>query len=157
MPARKKKMSNSEARQQALEVRDGFALEPTSLISYRSSGKLIALGDAETLKQCDQLPPTLEINRIECESGQVQLEGYLGAYTVTVTDAHGNAVTHRGDAVIDLNPRPLITREMPPPGYFHAITTRRFAPTGYTVKLSARSASMPVRQKQFTVLANASR
>jgi len=113
-------MSNSEARRQALDLRDSFALEPTSLISYRSSGKLIALGDAETLKQCDQLPATLEINRIECDSGQVQLEGYLGAYTVTVTDAHGNTVTHPGDAVIDLNPNPLITRDMPPPGYFHA-------------------------------------
>ncbi|MCP4387282.1 MAG: 4Fe-4S dicluster domain-containing protein [Gammaproteobacteria bacterium] len=113
-------MSNSEARQQALEVRDAFVLEPTSLITYRSNGKLIALGDAAMLKRCDELPATLEINRIECGSEQTRVEGYLGAYTVTVTDAHGNAVTHQGDAVIDLNQNPLVAREMLPLGYFHA-------------------------------------
>ncbi len=113
-------MSNSEARRQALDVRNAFTAEPTSLISYRSNGKLIALGDAVRLRHCDQLPATLDINRIECAGGQVQIEGYLGAYTVSVTDAQGNAVTHKSDAVIDLNQNPLITREMPPPGYFHA-------------------------------------
>ena len=38
-------MSNTDARRRALEVRDDFELEPTSLFSYQSAGKVIVLGD----------------------------------------------------------------------------------------------------------------
>lgn len=113
-------MSNSDARQRALEVRDGFEFEPTSLVTYRSAGKIIALGDEETLQQCDRLPPTLDISRITSTAGSILLDGYLGAYTVSVTDQHGNAVKYQGDAILDLNASPVLAREMLPPGYFHA-------------------------------------
>jgi len=113
-------MSNSEARLQALDVRDAFALEPTSLISYRSSGKVIALGDDAMLEKCDELPAAVDISRVSCVGSQIQITGYLGAYTVSVTDQHGNSATYPGDAILDLNQNPLLTREMLPPGYFHA-------------------------------------
>ena len=113
-------MSNSDARQRALEVRDAFKFEPTSLITYRSAGKIIALGDEETLQQCDRLPPTLDISRVTSTAGSVVLDGYLGAYTVNVTDQHGNSIKSQGDAILDLNTSPLLAREMLPPGYFHA-------------------------------------
>ena len=38
-------MRNSDARKSALDARDCFELEPTSLFGYRSSGKVIVLGD----------------------------------------------------------------------------------------------------------------
>ena len=36
-------MSNVDARQQALAVRDAFEFEPTSLVSYQSTGKVLSL------------------------------------------------------------------------------------------------------------------
>jgi len=113
-------MSNNEARRHALELRDAFALEPTGLVSYQSNGKVIALADDATLQRCDELPATVDINRVSSAGGQIRIEGHLGAYRVSVTDQQGNSVTHRGDAVLDLNQNPLLTRELLPPGYFHA-------------------------------------
>ena len=54
-------MSNSDARQQALEARDGFELEPTGLVAYKSGGKVIAIGSDEALKGCDDLPSTVAV------------------------------------------------------------------------------------------------
>ena len=113
-------MSNAKARGSALDARDSFEFEPTSVVSYQSSGKVIALGDEEALRRCDELPSTVEINRLANSGDVVRIEGYLGAFTVIVIDQQGNTVTHRGDAVVDLNAAPLLVREMLPPGYFHA-------------------------------------
>jgi hypothetical protein len=113
------KMTNIDARQQALAVRDAFEFEPTSLISYRSSGKVIALGDDDALAKCADLPATLDIGLVSVTGGGIQIEGYLGAYVVSSTDQHDNQVTYQGDAILDLNEIPLLAREMLPPGYFH--------------------------------------
>ena len=112
-------MSNALARQRALEARDSFELEPTSLVSYRSAGKVIALGDPAALQNCDALPAAIEIDRVAVH-GPVQIEGFLGAFNVSFQDSQGNPVKHSGDAIVDLNAEPLLAREMPPPGYFHA-------------------------------------
>lgn len=113
-------MSNSEARQQALAVYDGFRLEATSLISYQSGLQVIAIGDTDALDCCDQLPQALTVERIERDGRRLEIDGYLGAFSVTVTDAQGNQSLHRGDAILDLQDDPQLAREMPPPGYFHA-------------------------------------
>jgi ferredoxin len=112
-------MSNVDARQQALAVGDAFEFEPTSLVSYQSTGKVIALGDDDALAKCSELPAALDINPVEISTGQIQIEGYLGAYRVIVTDQQGNEISHQGDAILDLNEAPLLAREMLPPGYFH--------------------------------------
>ena len=113
-------MGNSDARQRALEARDRLSLEATGLIRYQSAGRIIALGDEAALEHCEQLPSGLEIERLTAAAGSAAIDGYLGAFSVNVTDAAGNAVAHRADAVLDLNPQPLLSREMLPPGYFHA-------------------------------------
>ncbi|MFZ9038101.1 MAG: 4Fe-4S binding protein [Gammaproteobacteria bacterium] len=113
-------MSNSEARQRALEVLTAFELEPTSLVTYRSTGKIIALGDDGLLDKCSDLPSSLDITRVSSGSGEIQVDGYLGAYTVSVTDPRGNVAVNRADAVLDLNQTSVMVREMLPPGYFHA-------------------------------------
>ncbi len=112
-------MSNIDAQQQALKSRDSFDFEPTSLVSYQSSGKVVALGDDEALQKCAELPESLDIDRISTAAGGVQIEGYLGAYVVSINDQNGNRVSHQGDAILDLNETPLLAREMMPPGYFH--------------------------------------
>ncbi|MDH3387741.1 MAG: 4Fe-4S binding protein [Gammaproteobacteria bacterium] len=113
-------MSNSDARQRAFKVRDAFAFEPTSLVTYRSAGRIIALGDDDALRACDEIAPGLNFIRVSASGGKVEVDGYLGAYTVSVSDQHGNLATYQGDAILDLNENPLLTREMLPPGYFHA-------------------------------------
>ncbi|TNF91165.1 MAG: hypothetical protein EP300_01210, partial [Gammaproteobacteria bacterium] len=82
-------MSNAKARGSALDARDSFEFEPTSLVSYQSSGKVIALGDEEALRRCDELPSTLEINRLVINGAEAEIEGYLGAFAVIVTDQQG--------------------------------------------------------------------
>ena len=113
-------MSNSDARQRALGVRDAFEFEPTSLVTYRSAGRVIALGDDDALRGCDEIAPGLDFIRVSPRGGKVEIDGYLGAYRIRVSDQHGNQTTYQGDAILDLNENPLLTREMLPPGYFHA-------------------------------------
>ncbi|MCP4980780.1 MAG: 4Fe-4S dicluster domain-containing protein [Gammaproteobacteria bacterium] len=112
-------MSNKDARQQALALRDVFSLEPTSLISYQSAGKVMVIGDEESLHKCSELPATLDFGLIPTGAWGIQISGYLGAYLVVVTDQHGNQLTHSGDAILDFSEIPVLAREMLPPGYFH--------------------------------------
>jgi ferredoxin len=112
-------MSNQEARQQAIALFEAFEFEPTSLVSYQSAGKLLALGDATQLQKCVDLPASVDVETIAVVRGEVQINGHLGAYLVKAGDAQGNPQEHRGDAILDLSEVPLLTREMLPPGYFH--------------------------------------
>ena len=115
-------MSNSDARAQALVTRDAFQFQPTSLVSYHSAGKVLVLGDEAALEQCAQMPSTLDLLQIVSPGpdGSIEVDGYLGNYAVGVTDQHGNQTSYTGDAILDLHASPLLNREMPPPGYFHA-------------------------------------
>ncbi len=113
-------MSNKDARKQALASLDGFEFEPTSLVTYQSAGKVLALGDAGALQKCGDLPVAVGLEQISSVDCTLRVNGYLGAYSVEVTDQHGNLNSHKGDAILDLHATPLIAREMLPPGYFHA-------------------------------------
>jgi ferredoxin len=112
-------MTNSDARQQALALFAAFKFEPTSLVSYQSAGKLLALGDESQLQKFTA-PASVEVESVTVKPGAVQIQGHLGAYVVEVSDKQGNQQTHRGDAIVDLSITPLLGREMLPPGYFHA-------------------------------------
>jgi ferredoxin len=112
-------MSNHQARQQAIALFDAFEVEPTSLVSYQSAGKLLALGDESQLQKCADLPASVEVQTIVVVQGSVRINGHLGSYVVEVSDVQGNQQNHRGDAILDLSEAPLLTREMLPPGYFH--------------------------------------
>ena len=112
-------MTNSDARQQALALFAAYKFEPTSLVSYQSAGKLLALGDESQLQQFTA-PASVDVESVAVKPGSVQIQGHLGAYVVEVSDKQGNQQTHRGDAILDLSVVPLLGREMLPPGYFHA-------------------------------------
>jgi ferredoxin len=112
-------MSNEMARQQAMALFETFVVEPTSLVSYQSGGKLLALGDAEALLRCAELPDSVDIETVEVTPGNVRIQGHLGAYQVEVGDGQGAWKTRAADAILDLGKTPLLTREMLPPGYFH--------------------------------------
>ena len=113
-------MSDIDARNQALKSRDACEFEPTSLVSYQSSGKIVALGDDVALQKCSELPQMLNIARVSTAAGGILIDGYLGAFVVSVNDQDSDrVVTHEGDAILDLHEIPLLAREMLPPGYFH--------------------------------------
>jgi len=113
-------MSNKDARKQALASLQSFEFEPTSLVAYQSAGKVLALGDTGALQMCGDLPAAVDLEQVSSVNCTLQVDGYLGAYSVEVTDQHGNSSILKGDAILDLHATPLMTREMLPPGYFHA-------------------------------------
>jgi len=112
-------MSNSEAREQAMALHDAFEFEPTSLISYQSAGKLLALGDAAALEKCADLPSSVDVTSIMVGDGRARISGYLGAYVVEIIGPGEQRHQYEGDAILDLGEAPLLAREMLPPGYFH--------------------------------------
>lgn len=114
-------MSNANAREQAIALFDAFEVEPTSLVSYRSGGKLLVLGDAAQLQRCGALSPAIEYDTLAVTRAGVTIRGHLGAYVIEVEGGQ----RHQADAILDLAEAPLLTREMLPPGYFH------FAPSDW--------------------------
>ncbi len=114
-------MSDSQAREQALLAYDEVTPKPTSLITYRSSGQVIAIGGDDALGKCKELPPGIDLGQISTSDpgNNVQVSGYLGEFIVSVTDQHGNVTSTKADAILDLHENPILNREMLPPGYFH--------------------------------------
>jgi len=112
-------MSNAEAREQAVALYDTFEFEPTSLLSYQSAGKLLALGDEAALQKCTDLPPSIDLTPIVVADARARISGYLGAYVVEISGPGDELHRYQGDAILDLGETPLLAREMLPPGYFH--------------------------------------
>ena len=112
-------MSNIEARDQAMALHDAFEFEPTSLLSYQSAGKLLALGDEAALKNCADLPASIDLTPVVLAEARARISGYLGAYVVEIDGPGDQRHHYEGDAILDLGEKPLLAREMLPPGYFH--------------------------------------
>jgi ferredoxin len=112
-------MSNIEAREQAVALYDDFQFEPTSLLSYQSAGRLLALGDEVTLQKCGDLPSSINFTPVRVVDGRASISGYLGAYVVEIIGPDDQQHRYEGDAILDLGETPLLAREMLPPGYFH--------------------------------------
>ena len=127
-------MTNKQAQQQALALRDSFEFEPTSLVTYQSAGKVIAIGDDDALMRCTELPATLGLESISSTGKNLQIDGYLGAYVVEVTDQHGHSSTHKGDSILDLHEAARLSCEMLPPGYFH-VAAKDWDPAALTEEL----------------------
>ena len=127
-------MSNRQAQQQALGLRDSFEFEPTSLVTYQSAGRVIAVGDDDALQRCAELPASLNLEMISSTANNLQIAGYLGAYVVEVTDQYGNTSSHKGDSILDLHETARLAREMLPPGYFHA-AAQGWDPAALTAEL----------------------
>ena len=112
-------MSGTSAREAALDAAAEVQLEPTSLVSYQSSGKLLVVGDDVALERCAQLPDSIEMTQVSSATQELVVDGYLGAFTVQAVGEDGSATTYRADAVLDLHGTPLLEVEMLPPGYFY--------------------------------------
>ena len=121
------------AREAALATFESVKTTPTSLINYQSNGRVIVFGDKNALKRCDEFAEALQLTRIcmDAKPGagnspivalnqrEINIGGYLGNFVVSLVDSQGVIETLQADIILDLNPEPLITLDIPPPGYLH--------------------------------------
>ena len=125
---------HSEARTQALQNRDEFVPVPTSLISYQSNGHIIMIGDSANLAFAQSMSLDLPIspilvsnergesvptNTIYLAGRSLEIDGYLGNFRVSLVDSDGATEVLSADLLLDLNPQPLMSQEILPPGYLH--------------------------------------
>ncbi|MCK4711198.1 MAG: 4Fe-4S binding protein, partial [Gammaproteobacteria bacterium] len=113
----------------------GFQSKPTSLISYQSNGRVLVIGDSNSLELCkdfsDPLSTTLLLmtgspvksgnsNMIAIDNRKIDIKGHLGDFEITLADTQGKAQTLSADLILDLNTEALLKHEVLPSGYFHA-------------------------------------
>lgn len=125
------------AREEALAILESVKTTPTSLISYQSNGRVVVFGDDAALKSCASFsePLSLKLVSMNASAGAttpdaialnnrtIDIQGHLGSFVVNLVDAQGTTETLQGDIILDLNPRALVSREIPPPGYLHESVT----------------------------------
>ena len=126
------------ARAAALAFLASHPAAPTSLVGYRSGGRVAVLGpESRAAEVARTLPAPLAGTAIApgdpgrggatrfIRARVVAVEGYLGAFRIIGPDETLIAPSLLSDGqpfdlVLDLNDAPLITSEVPPPGYYHA-------------------------------------
>ncbi|MCP4185989.1 MAG: DUF3306 domain-containing protein [Gammaproteobacteria bacterium] len=121
--------TNADARDAALSIVDGFETRPTSLISYQSGDRVIAIGDNNALTRCmpgikipaltlvstsGKLPDS--IANFHIKQRDIRIQGYLGAFKVELDNTNQ---TLQADIVLDLCEEPINQHEVLPPGYLH--------------------------------------
>jgi ferredoxin len=135
--------TDGQARAAALDRRHRPDVEPASMVSYLSHGRVLIVGDEAAALDAasrlhDELVPTLFLPADQApvtstvdgltvvRGGQPQVEGSLGDFRIGLAepgdDEESAAVTMltraRFDLVLDLGEQPLLQREVPPPGYY---------------------------------------
>ena len=128
----------NSARAAALARLSSHAATPTSLVGYQSGGRVAVLGpEARAAEIARGFPPPLSGtviapgDPVPGEGGQfirarvVAVDGHLGEFRIVGPDETLIAPSILSgelpfDMVLDLNEVPLITSEVPPPGYYHA-------------------------------------
>ena len=125
------------AREEALATLESVKTTPTSLINYQSNGRVIAFGDDKALELCNDFSEPLTVTRISMnaspkttDSGaialnqrEIDIQGYLGNFVVSLVDSQGVLESLQADIILDLNRESLITLDIPPPGYLHESLT----------------------------------
>jgi ferredoxin len=154
------------ARAVALASLGTIEAAPTSLVTYRSHGRLAIIGpEAAALEAARQLSGRLPVTAhvpgpgrpdpeaaegvVVVRGGNAEVSGRLGRFTVNLTtpegpvalaEAAGLAIEHF-DLVLDLGETPLITAEVPPVGYY--------APAGNSRMLARALDELPEMSGEF--------
>jgi ferredoxin len=158
--------ADGRARAEALDRRHRPDVEPTSVVNYLSHGRVLVVGTEEAALDAVQrmdkdLVPTLVLpsesdpasGTVEgitvVRGGQPQLEGSLGSFRVGFAEAESDDASAaltlltqaRFDLVLDVGETPILTREVPPPGYY--------ATYGDAASLEAAMAELPDMRGEF--------
>ena len=137
MPTKTDEKLNSLARDVALAAVSGLAVEPTSIVRYASSGVVAVIGDELAGQAASMmnsvLKPHLLLRDDSHPAGKtythirqrnVQVEGYLGNFTVTLQGGDSDDVDIvKADLVLDLGDKALLTMPLKPPGYIFSGVT----------------------------------
>jgi Fe-S-cluster-containing hydrogenase component 2 len=135
--------ANGRARAEALDRRHRPDVEPTSMVSYLSHGRVLIVGGEDTALEAarrldKELVPTLVVPSDSAPAtgtvdgltvvrgGQPQLEGSLGNFRVSFAESGSDdapaavalLTQARFDLVLDIADVPILLREAPPPGYY---------------------------------------
>lgn len=131
-------VKGGSARAAALARLASHPATPTSLVGYQSGGRVAVLGsEARAAEVARTLLPPLSATVIglgEPDPGTgvgfirarvVSVDGHLGQFRIVGPEEALIAPSVLSDErpfdlVLDLNEEPLITSEVPPPGYYHA-------------------------------------
>jgi ferredoxin len=128
--------TNLKAKTAALAAMARLPLEATSLVKYNSKGRVVVIGDNQALEIAPRLNERLHAMVILTEGVEapgvplvplggrsMRIEGYLGNFRIHLGEqGKPNAETVAADLVLDLTPKPLIDRQLTPPGYRFAST-----------------------------------
>ncbi len=113
---------------------DAFSSRPTSLINYQSNGRVLVIGDEHSLTFSNAFSSPLSLIQlvmsgssnssatnpvIALNNRKIDINGHLGKFQVTLTDAQHNVETIEADLILDLNAEALLRYEVLPSGYFH--------------------------------------
>lgn len=158
--------SAGRARAQALQTPIAIEGQPTSIVTYKSSGRVVIVADedqglAMARRLGDAIPCTLLVpsaarpepgtreGRVVVRGGKPEIQGRLGRFAinldtpdgaVSLSEAAGSPGTFF-DLVLDLSAEPLMSHEMPPVGYY--------APAGDDAALEQALAEIPEMSGEF--------
>ena len=120
----------------AVAEAEQFAIQPTSLLRYQSSGRLLIIGTAQQVLSCYKALHTLTITLLLTEPcdkqvkalftaddirlikfpDSFQIAGYLGNFTLELADIPEPNLSF--DLILDLQQSPTLKREILPIGYY---------------------------------------
>jgi ferredoxin len=124
-------MQNLRARQAAQIALEKLKLQPTSLLEYRSAGRVAVIGGEQAIELAPRLSGALHPQVILTEGVEepgaplvsvggrnLAIEGYLGNFTIHLGEAgKPNREIVKVDLIWDLSSEPLLEMPMKPPGY----------------------------------------
>lgn len=125
------------AREQALSRLQGLPQAVTGEVGYQSQGRLLIIGDQHALLLAAQLPENLQPHILLTDAAaetpssmahiltplagrELQVQGYLGAFQITLSDGSAQGQLLSADLVLDLQTKPSIQRDILPVGYLSA-------------------------------------
>ncbi|MEA1889962.1 MAG: 4Fe-4S binding protein [Pseudomonadota bacterium] len=136
MPAKTDEKLNSFARDAAMAAVSGLAIEPTSLVSYASSGVVAVIGDEQACKAASMMSAVLKPHLILSDNSNpagntciricqrdVHVEGYLGNFVITLQGGDDDVDIVKADLVLDLSDTALLAMPLKPPGYIASAST----------------------------------
>ena len=127
--------TNASASAEALAAVEALSPEPTSLVQYSSRGRVAVIGGEEAQDFATRLSGNLTaqvvltagaeepgVPTIAVGNRPIRIEGYLGHFTIALgEEGRPNFETLGVDMILDLNPEPLLTMPLKPPGYLTSI------------------------------------
>jgi ferredoxin len=126
--------ANAKARDGAIEIISGMAVEPVALLEYQSHGRVMVIGGPEAMEISPRLTRPLRAD-VLLMSGSVEpgasvvpvggrvvhIEGHMGAFSISLSEkGKPNYEVFKVDLILDICEEPLLSMPVKPLGYLTA-------------------------------------